>query len=83
MSHYIHLKTTNCIVCGKPATLWTGHVVARTYGPIAGDNRDVLKVSVTAGFCGDAKCGAVEPGPLGCFGSWKPKMGVQSKVGDA
>lgn len=42
-----HLKTENCILCGKKAVIWHGHVVGmdvRAFG-------NYVNVKVVSGFC--------------------------------
>ena len=41
------LKTTNCIKCGKPATVWCGTVVGKQRMALG----NLMDVKVAAGFC--------------------------------
>lgn len=43
-----HLKTENCIVCGKKAVCWHGHVVAKEKMALG----NYMDKNIIAGFCG-------------------------------
>lgn len=63
------LQTTNCIICGRPAEFYSGHV------------HDGKKI-VTAGFCNQHPRGSRKfsyhptPGCAGCFGRYKKDFGL-------
>jgi hypothetical protein len=72
------LYTTNCIVTGKPATIYTGHVIIPNLfvGLDERTNSQYLNVSVIAGFCDNETCDRAKSGG-GCFGDWKPEYGIK------
>lgn len=75
----VSLSTTNCIVTGKPARIWTGHVLVRTSGKMRrgyANSRTVI-VSVTAGFISEATARTIKCDDVGCFGDWKPEYGLR------
>lgn len=57
------MQTTTCVACGKPARVWTGHLMhfARTLG---------------AGWCSEKCYSSVPSRRNGCFGEWRPSMAV-------
>lgn len=69
----ISLRTQNCIVTGKPAEVFTGHVVADCFGPLSA----VARVAITAGFDCSKTYEALACDRTGCFGEWKPEYGVK------
>ena len=75
---YIDFRTVNCIVTGKPATVWTGHVVATASGRIDGERQmPLVEIGVTAGFATDEVKNAAKSDDRGCFGEWKPSDGLK------
>lgn len=62
-------KTTNCVICGKPAVLWTGHVIA--YQRMALGN--LVPVKIVAGYC-DADIAKSETFVSGS--EYKPEYGI-------
>lgn len=66
------LQTVNCLVCGKPAETYSGHV-----------HKD--KKKVTAGFCGRHPKAARKFSfrPLvnckGCYGEFRPSYGLMTE----
>lgn len=42
-----HLKTENCIICGKKAVIWHGHVVAKERMALG----NYIDKKVISGFC--------------------------------
>lgn len=77
MSNRICLQTKNCIVCGKPATQWTGHVTATATHYIQGGVVCVGRLIITSGFCDSDECRAgVRADADGCHGDWNAAMGA-------
>ena len=50
------LKTTNCIKCGKPATVWCGTVVGKRRMALG----NLMDVKVAAGFCDEHIAGELD-----------------------
>lgn len=74
--HHLSVVTERCIVTGKPAVRWSGHVVALVHGSDIGKRDfDRMRIIITAGFADDAT--KPEPDEFGCFGVWKPEYGMK------
>lgn len=59
------MDTTNCVACGKTATVWTGHITH-------------FRRIIGAGWCSD---GCIDRrrgtrGPRGFCGEWGPSIGL-------
>lgn len=77
MSGSIALHTKYCIVTGKPATCWTGHLSGKGYGPIRDDGRmPLLTVGVIAGFADYETSQQAKSDGFGCFGDFEHKYGL-------
>jgi len=63
----IYLDTVNCIVCGKEAFIYTGHV--------KDNNEDII-----AGFCSNDCYESIKSNNIGCYGEYKEEMGKQSRM---
>ena len=63
------MMTENCIVCGKKAEIFTGHVL-----------RGTRREMVTAGWCKEhinkSEDITLMEGAA-CFGKWKPEYGIR------
>lgn len=66
------LQTKNCIVTGKPATVFSGHVLAKTFDVVG----RLVTISVIAGFV-DSETHRGLTSHKGCFGEWKPEYGIE------
>lgn len=73
---FASFKTKNCIVTGKPATLFTGHVLMET---LDRNGRSVV-VSILAGFADSKIYESAVCGKAGCYGEWKPTFGAKLDV---
>lgn len=60
-----NLKTENCILCGKKAVIWQGHVVAKEKMALG----NYVDKKVIAGFCEDHK-GKCSSDDNGCYGNY-------------
>jgi hypothetical protein len=58
------MDTVNCVACGKPAALFTGHVMHKGR-------------SISAGWCSD-ECISVKD-KKGYCGEWEPSMGITAE----
>lgn len=78
----VSFRTKNCIVTGKPATMWTGHVIYSGYGPIRSSDKQLVlqKCSVTSGFATRDDMSKVASDDCGCHGHWKPADGIEAEV---
>lgn len=63
------LKTTNCIICGKEAKFWHGHVVGREKRALG----NYIPVKVIAGFCDEHADNESDDG-YGCYGKYDPAL---------
>lgn len=63
------LKTEKCIICGKQAINWRGHVLARE--KMAFGNS--ITVKIVAGFCNE-HTELLESDDNGCFGKYEPEI---------
>lgn len=72
---FISLYTKNCIVTGKPAKLFTGHVIMSFCGE---------DMPVIAGFEDRAVMNSVSnlDGKSGYFGKWNPTHGLRIEYWD-
>lgn len=70
---YISLKTKCCIVTGKIAKCWTGHVLAHDFRGIP--------ISIIAGFADSETLRQAKMGACGYFGPWKRAFGVRVDIG--
>ena len=64
-----NLKTKNCIVCGKPATCWHGHVIAKEKMALG----NYIDKDVIAGFC-DMHNEKYLSNDEGCYGNYNSKI---------
>lgn len=68
---YVGFDTVNCVVCGRAAYMWTGHVLV---------NSGLAEpLQIVAGWCTDHEKTPYEFGVLdknGCAGVWRPEMGI-------
>lgn len=74
----IVIQTANCIVTGKPARCWSGHVVAL----MRNSSGVYSRTQITAGFVDSETHEAAHAnretiGPLGYYGEWMPENGIQ------
>lgn len=75
---FVNFMTTNCIVTGEPAQIYTGHVVARGAGEIYDQYQMRLPmIGVTAGFASREISESVVSDEFGCYGLWKPQYGIK------
>lgn len=58
-------KTSNCIVCGKEANVWHGHVIGKQKMALG----NLVDVKVIAGFC-DEHDNSIESDENGCYGEY-------------
>jgi len=83
VNNSLSLSTTNCIVSGRPAKLWTGHVLARVSGPVDGDGRvKFFEIGVIAGFVDEVTMLQVKSNKFGCYGNWKEADGLAWAFGN-
>ena len=67
------LYTKNCVVTGKPATIWTGHVkLNRCFI----NNGHYENICVIAGFVDNEICNEAEMNQDGCFGDYKSEYKI-------
>jgi hypothetical protein len=60
--------TSNCIKCGKPATIYGGHVIGRQKMALG----NLIEVKILAGWCKDHRDSMVSD-KNGCFGQYDNK----------
>ena len=66
---YVWKETANCIFCGNPPVQFSGHVRVN----------DAMGTKLTAGRCTEhLHSGGSDR--FGCYGWWKPEMGVRFRV---
>jgi len=70
-----NLRTKNCIVCGKPANIFTGHVLMNDC-----INKD-KNYHVIAGFCSDEHINQAISDNYGCFGKFNYLNGIDLDIG--
>lgn len=62
-------KTENCIICGKKASIWRGHVLARERMALG----NYVVQNVAAGFC-EKHVNTCRSDESGCFGNYDPDL---------
>lgn len=70
---FIDLTTDRCIVTGRKAEYFRGHVLAK----IAGQKGPDAPVRIGAGFASRKIAEAFRFGESGYAGEWKPKHGIR------
>lgn len=70
------LGTANCIVCGKPSVMFSGHVKGRMRMALG----NLVEVKVLAGFCNEDCKNKVESDETGCFGTYNQDMGLVENI---
>lgn len=68
------LFTKNCIITGKIATIFGGHVVLNKCFV---DDDCYANICVIAGFADEDVLNNTKSEPDGCFGDYKPEYGIE------
>ncbi len=76
---FINLRTTKCIITGRPAEYFAGHVLAHVHlGPLGHCEPTIIPTPVTAGWADIPTMNAHTPKDYyGCYGEWKPEYGIE------
>lgn len=77
----ICLETENCIITGKTATVWTGHVIAECMlGNTKAYSSGNATIAIIAGF-ENQEIMHLQTSVFGCFGKWKKEDGLRKWLG--
>lgn len=68
--------TENCIVCGEPARIFRGHVIAKEKMALG----NLIDMQVLAGFCSNECNNTLTSDENGCFGTYSKKMGLVEDI---
>lgn len=63
--------TLKCIVCGKPAKMYAGHLKAKQQMALG----NLAETEVLAGFCSEECYKSMTSDNRGCFGNYKKEYG--------